>query len=191
MTKTTSADFFEAKYQAKSDPWNFSGSAYEQERYQRILEMLDDRIYRYAFEPGCSIGILTRELAGRCDFVEALDFSETAVQLAKTRCQDLSNVTVIKTSIKKYRPAQQPDLIILSEIGYYFSLAEWNEILENLLANCLYPATVIACHWLGQSEDHILSGDAVHESIDQQSNLKLITRLRFDHFRLDRWNFLK
>jgi trans-aconitate methyltransferase len=191
MTKTSSADFFEAKYQAKSDPWNFSGSAYEQDRYQSILEILDAQTYHYAFEPGCSIGILTQELAARCDFVEALDFSETAVQLAKTRCKDLNNVTVIKASLKKYSPAQQPDLIILSEIGYYFSLAEWNEILENLLADCMHPATIIACHWLGQSEDHVLSGDAVHESIDQHSTLKLIMRLRFDHFRLDRWDLLK
>ena len=191
MTKTTSADFFEAKYQAKSDPWNFSGSAYEQKRYQRILEMLDDRVYRYAFEPGCSIGILTRELAARCDFVEALDFSEAAVHLAKTRCQDLSNVSIIKASLKEHRPVQQPDLIILSEIGYYFSRSEWNEILKNLLADCMHPATVIACHWLGQSGDHVLSGDAVHESMNQQSNLKLIKRLRFEHFRLDRWDLLQ
>ena len=190
MTKTSSADFFEAKYQAKPDPWNFLNSDYEQERYKSILNIIDEQIYHYAFEPGCSIGILTRELSARCAFVEAIDFSETAVQLAKARCRDLNNVSIIKASIKEHRPAQQPDLIILSEIGYYFFLPEWNEILENLLANCKHSTTLIACHWLGQSEDHILSGDAVHESIDQQRNLKLLTRLRFDHFRLDRWNLL-
>jgi len=188
ITYVTSADFFEAKYRTKPDPWNFSGSDYEQQRYKSILKILDNQTYHYAYEPGCSIGILTRELATRCDYVEAIDFSETAVQLAKKHCDGLNNVTVLKASIREYRPAQRPDLIILSEIGYYFTVAEWTEILENLISYYRRPATLIACHWLGKSEDHVMSGDEVHKIIDHYSYLNLITRLRFDDFRLDRWD---
>ena len=184
----TSADFFEEKYRTNPDPWNFSQSTYEKHRYQSILKLLGSENYRYAFEPGCSIGILTHELASRCLYVEAIDFSKTAIEQARAYCGDLSNVTIYQASLINYLPKKAPDLIILSEIGYYFTSEDWHSILQGMLACCSKSSTIIACHWLGQSNDHLLSGDAVHQVLDQQKPLLLKTRLRFDEFRLDRWS---
>ena len=42
-----------------------------------------NRRYRRAFEPGCSIGALTRHLALICDQVEAMDIAPSAVFIAR------------------------------------------------------------------------------------------------------------
>ena len=59
----TSAEFFETMYAEREDPWEFASSQYERDRYAAIVRALGNRRYRRAFEPGCSIGILTPQLA--------------------------------------------------------------------------------------------------------------------------------
>jgi len=65
----TSAEFFETMYAEREDPWEFASSQYERDRYATIVRALNNRRYQYAFEPGCSIGILTAQLARFCDRV--------------------------------------------------------------------------------------------------------------------------
>ena len=118
---TTSQQFFEDKYRQCDDPWNFSNSAYESERYARILGALEGRCYFRAFEPGCSIGILTSQLATVCASVEAMDISEIAVTKARQHLRSLRNVRLTQGKLPYGIPGGQFDLIVLSELGYYFS----------------------------------------------------------------------
>ncbi|MFE7421819.1 hypothetical protein [Rhodococcus sp. NPDC057529] len=59
--------YFDAMYAASPDPWGFGDRWYEQRKYALTLAALPRPRYRRAFEPGCSIGILTAALAHRCD----------------------------------------------------------------------------------------------------------------------------
>ena len=90
----SSSAFFEAKYQQDLDPWNFSSDAYELGRYDAIIGAISHRRYHQAFEPGCSIGVLTERLAIHCEAVDAIDFSSTAAAQAQARCRYLPNVVV-------------------------------------------------------------------------------------------------
>ena len=47
-------------YQAAADPWGFEDRWYEQRKYAVSLALFPAARYRSAFEPGCSIGVLTR-----------------------------------------------------------------------------------------------------------------------------------
>ncbi len=173
-------------YRRHVDPWNFEGSSYEQERYVKILESVDGRRYSRAFEPGCSIGVLTRNLAGLCDRLEAREISPTAASNAKERCKDLPQVHLECGSLPEAMPAGEFDLIVFSEIGYYFEEEELRVIVDHL-ANKLSPGGYfIAVHWLGTSADHLLSGDAVHGVIRECALLSLDDQKRYAHFRLDR-----
>jgi len=64
---TLGGDYFDAMYEAATDPWGFEDRWYEQRKYAISLALLPERRYRHAFEPGCSIGVLSGMLAGRCD----------------------------------------------------------------------------------------------------------------------------
>ena len=188
MPDTTSAQFFEAKYADASDPWAFASSPYEQYRYERTFQALAHQHYQWAFEPGCSIGILTQKLATLCEGIDALDISSTAVSQAKTRCSTLRQVSVRCASLQDAMPLKAPDLLVLSEIGYYFEPDAWKQKVEQLVALCLKPATLIATHWLGHSPDHLISGDRVHTLIQSIPGLVLTYSERHGGFRLDRWH---
>ena len=122
--KRTPASSFEEQYRDLGDPWHFETSRYEQRRYGIAMAMLPDLRYHRAFEPGCSIGELTARLAFRADELVAMDCSPTAVETARARCRGLDHVTFAVGELPRAWPAGPFDLVVLSEIGYYFDRAE-------------------------------------------------------------------
>lgn len=190
----TSAAFFEAMFQSSADPWNFAGDAYEQFRYSTVMRALEPGPYHRAYEPGCSVGVLTEKLAHICERVDACDISPTAVAMAQQRCAALPGVKVRRGSLRDSIRYDSYDLIVLSEIGYYFHVAEW-QCLVNGIVDAMQPgAVLLASHWLGSSPDHVSTGDEVHNGMAHD---KLQHELGERHpdakrggFRLDRWRRL-
>ena len=86
--------YFDAMYQAAADPWGFEDRWYEQRKYAISMALLPAARYRRALEAGCSIGVLTRMLAARCDEVLSCDIAAAAVQAAARRTEDLTYVRV-------------------------------------------------------------------------------------------------
>jgi SAM-dependent methyltransferase len=185
--EATEEAFFERMYRANSDPWNFATSAYEQGRYQTVIDALNSRRYERAFEPGCSVGELTARLAEICDEVEAMDISRTAVKQAQARCRNLANVRIACGALPDVPVHGDFDLMVLSEIGYYFEADALNRMVDELLKRLRCSGTLLATHWLGISSDHVLSGDRVHEILRSVDGIALEHSERHAGFRLDRW----
>ena len=183
----TSPLAFELKYRSQSDPWNFRHSAYEQNRYQKILESLRRPCYAHAFEPGCSVGELTASLAERCGRVTATDVSQTALGRARVRCHRYCNIEFQCSDISQALPASPVDLIVLSEIAYYFPASTLAELAQRLQGMLSDGGELLACHWLGHSEDHVLHGDEAHEILLRTFSLRPAADYRFDQFRIDSW----
>lgn len=183
----TSPRFFEQKYRHDPDPWHFSTSEYEQCRYAAILNALQDRRYKRAFEPGCSIGVLTVQLARVCDRIEAIDTSATAVKLARRRCAAVVNVELRCGFLPSYFPSGFFDLIVFSEIGYYFDERQLGLLGSRLVGRLSTGGVFLAAHWLGFSDDHRLSGDRVHEILSAIDGLSRWRGQRYAAFQLDRW----
>jgi len=186
--KKTSRAFFERMYSTNSDPWNFASSEYELRRYQTILNALGGNRFEHAFEPGCSIGVLTEQLAARCDRVDAIDISPRAVELTKARCRNLTNVHIACGSLLHHTLAGTFDLIMFCEIGYYFHEVDLRRIVLRLSDSMKSGATMLAAHWLGSSPDHVLSGDDVHGILGDTESLMHRYAERHSGFRLDRWS---
>ena len=115
------ASYFDNIYRENADPWNFVHSVYEKEKRAASLAALPRPCYRSALEIGCSIGVFTRQLANHCEQLLAVDFSEEALRMAKERCYDLPQVCFALKCIPQEFPHDSFDLIILSEVGYYWS----------------------------------------------------------------------
>jgi SAM-dependent methyltransferase len=190
---TTTAEFFEAMYRREGDPWNFAGSAYETRRYDAIMAALAGERFGRAFEPGCSVGVLTERLAGVANWVTACDLSETAVQRARERCAGLKNLSIVCGGLEDVAVRGEWDLVVLSEIGYYFSALEWASISGGIVARMPHSGTLLAVHWLGTSADHLTSGDEVHRTLREDRRLALEHEERCvgssaeERFRLDRF----
>ena len=52
-------DYFDELYAQAGDPWDLATRWYEQRKYAITLALLPRQHYAHAFEPGCSIGVLT------------------------------------------------------------------------------------------------------------------------------------
>jgi SAM-dependent methyltransferase len=182
-----SKEFFEEKYRADPDPWNFSSSSYELNRYDEIIAILGNRTFNHAFEPGCSIGVLTERLAGRCRHLFAMDISPTAVAMARQRCERYPNVTVVEGALPDDLPGDTFDLVVFSEIGYYFDRSALAGIRDLLVKRLAKQGVFVGVHWLGVSPDHLLTGDEVHEVLRASDSLRTTASRRYDGFLLESW----
>ena len=153
---------FERRYRADEDPWRFGTSLYEQFRYDSIVEAAGGRTYQRAFEPGCSIGVLTARLASIAERVVAVDASPAAVSAARTRLGGLGNVDLHVGVLPEWWPDGDFDLLVFSELGYYWDIPGLDDVLSRLAGLVRPGGVLIAVHWLGASPDHLLSGHAVH-----------------------------
>jgi SAM-dependent methyltransferase len=178
---------FEQLYRADQDPWSFGTSWYEQRRYDVTVACLPAARYRSAFEPGCAIGELTRRLAARCDSVTALDAAPTAVALARERCRGLPNVEIGVGELPDDWPAGGFDLVMLSELGYYFELDALADLRDRAIGSLEAAGTLMAVHWRGASDVHVLSGDAVHRCLAEGQGLQHLAHYQEDDFLLDVW----
>jgi hypothetical protein len=71
--------FFDDIYAQDPDPWSFATSEYENTKYAVTLAALPRAHYGSGLEIGCSIGVLTEQLAARCDTLLSLDVAERAL----------------------------------------------------------------------------------------------------------------
>ncbi len=167
-----SPEAFEARYVAEEDPWAFATSQYEDARYRAIIGELGAGRFANAYEPACSVGVLTERLAERCDRLLGVDVSTTAVGRASARCAEHEGVKVRVGSITD-PPPPDLDLVVMSEVGYYFAVAELDRIIDSL-AEALRPgALLVACHWRGHSDHHRLHGTEVHARLENQLDERL------------------
>ena len=90
--KSLAPEYFEDVYNAEDDPWNFAASEYEASKYAATLAALPGEHYESAFEIGCSIGVLTAQLAEKCESLLAVDVNDKALRQARRRCESLPNV---------------------------------------------------------------------------------------------------
>jgi trans-aconitate methyltransferase len=178
---------FESMYQAAYDPWHFASSDYERGRYEAVLSLLQRDRYRSAFEPGCSIGELTALLAVRCDQLLAIDVAPTAIARARDRCREFPHVQFEVADLDRFELDGEFDLIVLSEVGYYFDRTHLEAILRRLVGKLSSDGELLSCHWLGHSADHAQHAEDVHETC--LAVLPLVHRRCFLdlHYRIDTW----
>jgi protein-L-isoaspartate O-methyltransferase len=183
----SSRDYFEAQYHRSPDPWNFAGSAYESERYRATLAALGRLRYRRAYEPGCSVGVLTAELAPRCDYLLACDIAATAVSRARNRCKEFPHVDIVQGDVAQPPRAEPFDLIVFSEIGYYARACALRRTALALADRLTPDGEFVAVHWLGHSADHVLHGDEVHAILAANLPCAWTGGSRHPGFRIDTW----
>ncbi len=177
--------YFEDVYAASGDPWNFETSAYEAEKYRDTLAHLPRPQYANALEIGCSIGVLTRLLAARCETLLSIDVSDRALAAAQIRCADLRNVHFEQRHIPADFPAGSFDLIVLSEVGYYWQREDLERTATLLASHQPSGGHLILVHYTPHVPDYPLTGDQVHEAWRERPEWRLIDSSRADQYRLD------
>ena len=190
MRKTASLDtaYFDGLYANKPDPWDFASSDYEVKKYDATIAALGDERAGRALEVGCSIGILTRRLAGLCDALVATEVSRSALEQARARCADLANIDFRMVTGASQGFDGAYDLIVLSEVVYYWDDADLDRVADGIRQTLAPGGRILLVHYILET-DYPKSGDnAVAALADRLGPFVTpeITR-RDAAYRLDLW----
>lgn len=158
----TAHEYFEQMYEDSADPWSLSERIYERRKYDLTVASLPRQHYRRAFEPGCSIGMLTAKLATRCDDLIAIDSIAAPLAEAGRRAPDATfRVGTMPTDW----PEGTFDLIVISELLYYLSAADRKATLDRAIESLELGGHLVAVHWRHNFEVATCNGDTVHEEL--------------------------
>ena len=178
-------EYFEGLYAQSEDPWNFETSEYEHKKYERTLEALGGSRFGRALEAGASIGVFTERLADRCDQLLAVDVSERAVAEARKRLSDREHVRVERRTLPEEMPHGPFDLIVASEVLYYFTREEMLATLEAFERELAPGGALLAVHWRRETRTYPLQGDEVHELLREHTRLHNNKTIVEQDYRLD------
>lgn len=180
------ADYFEALYAADPDPWRFATSAYEHDKYAATLQALPRPRYRRGLDIGCSIGVLTEKLAERCESLLAVDAAERPLHEARRRCAQCDAVEFARLSIPAEAPPGRFDLMVLSEVLYFWRREDVARLSGLVEAALLPGGDIILVHWLGHT-DYPMDGDEAVEFFlaTTRAFTRRLAHSRTAHYRLD------
>ncbi len=176
--------YFDDLYRHSADPWGLDARFYEQRKRAVMLAALTRPRFDRAFEPGCSTGALTIELARRCREVVAWDVARAAVDAARRRLDGAQNVVVGTGRIPDEWPDGRFDLVLLSEVGYY---CDDLDALVRQVDSCLSDdGVLVACHWRHPASMHSHTAGAVHAALS--AGRRMIVNHVEDDFLLQAWS---
>ncbi len=184
--RTLPRRYFEALYAADADPWRFATSNYEKRKYARSMAALARARYGAGLEIGCSIGVMTRHLAQRCETLLAVDIAEAPLMAARRRCAGMPSVRFDRMKVPGDWPSGPFDLIVLSEVVYYLDEEDVAFLARRLEETLAGAGDVLMVHWTGPT-DYPLSGDRAAELLIERiaSFAQVLTQERTQNFRLD------
>lgn len=184
---------FDALYTDRPDPWELETSAYERLKYDATLAALPRERYSSALEVGCSIGVLTERLAGRCDRLLALDVSAVPIARAQARLAAspwADRVGFVRAEVPGGWPRGRYDLIVLSEVLYFLEPDEVDAVADACARDLMPGGTVLIVNWLGPC-DRTLTGNGAAEAFAARMATRghrHVPAARTDRFRIDRFN---
>jgi SAM-dependent methyltransferase len=167
------AEYFDALYGETDDPWRMRTRWYEVRKRALVEAVLPRVHFGRVFEPGCGNGLLTERLAPRCDVLLAIDLHPRAVASARDRLSAYPHVTITEAALPAGWPAGVFDLIVLSELGYYFGADDWRGLAHRCAASLADDGVVLACHWRHDFDARRGSTYAVHQTLHDAGGLHL------------------
>jgi hypothetical protein len=97
----------------------------------------------------------------------------------------LPHVTLGLASMPEDWPDQTFDLIVLSELAYYFDDADLRTLVDRTLTSLEPGGDLVAVHWRHAVDEHARSGDDVHALLATTPGLARQSRLEEADFLLE------
>ena len=186
-SRTLSRDYFDDFYEGGDDPWGFESRWYEVRKRALTIAALPRPIFSSALEIGCSIGVLTAELAGRCARLIATDIAEQPLSRARRRVIDEAHVELMQADIPNewHWGEGAFDLIVLSEVGYYWSRHDLARAIERMDHALTADGVMVACHWRHPVDGYPLRGDDVHAALRAHPSFAVLSSVQEEDFLLE------
>ncbi|WP_229052350.1 trans-aconitate 2-methyltransferase [Aeromicrobium sp. Leaf350] len=180
----TAPEYFTDMYARSADPWHLGEREYEHRKYGITVASLPHRSYGRAFEPGCSIGLLTALLAPRCDELLATDAVAAPLEQARRTVPD-PHVRFEQASLPHEWPDGELDLVVLSEVLYFLSAEARAQVRARVLEGLSAEGHLVVVHWRHPFDEADCTGDDAHRELGDEPGLTTIVSHVEDDFRLE------
>lgn len=185
-TESLGADYFDEIYAESGDPWGFATSEYEAEKYARTIASLPRDRYRRCLEIGCSIGVLSELLLARCDELFATEINDRALASARARNGKYERARFEKLNFPEELPPGTFDLVVLSEVAYYWAESAFVRAQALITDQLLEPGGhLVLVHYTPEETDYPMTGDEVHDRWLDAGALESVVEHRAERYRLD------
>jgi len=182
-----SLDYFDGLYMAKDDPWDLATKWHDRRKYAVTVASLPRERYRRCYEPGASVGHLTRLLAERCDEVLATDAVESAVSQGREVVGDRPNVTFEQATLPAEMPDGAFDLIVIGDLLYYLSADDLAATVDGLIERLEPGGDLMSVHFRDRVNGGNYDGFNAHASIGERPGLDHVVHHEDEWFVLDVW----
>lgn len=185
-TTTMNPELFAGYYADSPDPWHFATSDYERAKYARTIASLPKPHYGSALEIGCSIGVLTHQLAPLCDTLVSTDVVASALDTARANCAGHSNVRFELSVAPGEWPEGRFDLIMLSEVICFFDQADLERVVAHVETSLRPGGDIVVVNWLGET-NFPQSGDDASDGFIRAAApfARVVHQERTEKYRLD------
>ena len=164
------SSIFDEIFSASADPWGYTSQFNEISKFRATIKALPKVQFKNAFEIACAIGVLTEQLAKKCDRLLSVDYSELALVEARKRCRDLPQVRFENMQIPQQFPTESFDLILFSEVGFFLTLEDLHKTKEKIIDRLVPGGYLLMVHYRLTAGDYfILDGETVHDTFIQNS----------------------
>jgi SAM-dependent methyltransferase len=181
---SVSNEHFVNLYLAKDDPWDLATKWHDQRKYAVTMASLPRPRYRSCYEPGCSIGLLTRMLAERCDDVLAVDSVPAAVEQTRTEVREFPHVRVERAALPADLPGATFDLIVVGDLLYYLSADDLAATVDGLVERLEPGGDLVSVHFRDRQGDNY-DGFNVQAPLVRRPELDHLVRHEDEWFLLD------
>ncbi len=180
-----SLEHFTNLYLAKDDPWDLATKWHDERKYAVTVASLPRPRYRSCYEPGCSIGLLTRLLAPRCDEILAVDSVAAAVRQTEEAVREFPHVRAEVANLPADLPDATFDLIVVGDLLYYLSAEDLETVLDALVEQLEPDGDMVAVHFRDRQNPGSYDGFNVHASLLERPGLERLVHHGDEWFLLD------
>ncbi|GGN24115.1 trans-aconitate methyltransferase [Actinoplanes campanulatus] len=182
---TVSLDYFTGLYLAKDDPWDIASKWHDRRKFAVTMASLPRERYERCYEPGASVGTLTRMLAGRCGEVLAVDSVPEAVDLLRQNTADLPNVRAERAELPAEPPDGTFDLVVIGDLLYYLSAADLTALLDGLVQRLEPGGDLVSVHFRDRETGGNYDGFNAHAALFATAGLTPVVHHEDEWFLLD------
>ena len=93
--------------------------------------------------------------------------AERALDQARERCARLPHVRFARLQVPRAFPDERFDLVVVSEVGYYWSHADLLRSRDLILDHLDSGGHLMLVHFTVEVEEYPISGDEVHEAFSE------------------------
>jgi cyclopropane fatty-acyl-phospholipid synthase-like methyltransferase len=145
--------YFNWRY-ASPDPYKVSASSYELEKMGRVMATLGfEKRFGSILEIGCGEGNMTARLATISGRTLATDISDMAVRRTREMISSFPNVDTHRLDLLSDGPPGQFDLVVASEVLYYFEKGQLPAVLERITSCVKNGGSVALIHARALADD--------------------------------------